>query len=107
MTAHATTQCFDLGRGDLMGFDDARGATLRVSLGTLWLTQHGHRDDVVLQEGDAYTIERDGLTLLEAQSASAFCVVGAEAPVQRRSRRGLERGGWRAWIGALTATRGA
>ncbi len=36
---------------------DVRGATLRVTQGTLWLTQEHERHDIVLRPGDNWVVE--------------------------------------------------
>ena len=58
---------------------DVRGATLRVTRGTLWVTQDHDPRDVVLRAGDVWTVERNGLTLAEAQGDATFCIVGGVA----------------------------
>ena len=60
-----------------------RGATLRVTQGTLWLTQEGNPNDVVLRTGDNFVVESDGATVVEAQGAALFCVVGRRADTLR------------------------
>lgn len=67
---------------------DLRGTTLRVTRGTLWITQEDDPQDIVLRGGDTWTIERDGLTIVEAQSDSSFCVVGrrVESLVRNRAK---------------------
>ncbi len=55
---------------------DIRGATLRVTRGTVWLTQEHDRGDVVLRAGDNFVVEADGATVIEAQDAVTLCVVG-------------------------------
>ncbi|HQR12554.1 MAG TPA: DUF2917 domain-containing protein [Casimicrobiaceae bacterium] len=65
---------------------DLRGTTLRVTRGTLWITQEGDPQDIVLRDGDTWTIERDGLTIVEAQSDSSFCVVGRRVETLIRNR---------------------
>ncbi|MEP7061695.1 MAG: DUF2917 domain-containing protein [Betaproteobacteria bacterium] len=82
------TKVLDLANGDLVKLDDARGTTLRVTRGTVWVTQQHDRNDVVLRAGDVWTVERDGLTLVEAQATSAMCLVGpGAAPAHVRERR--------------------
>jgi hypothetical protein len=82
------TKALDLTHGDLVKLDDARGTTLRVTRGTLWVTQEHDRNDIVLNAGDVWTVERDGLTLVEAQTASGLCLVGpGAAPAHVRERR--------------------
>jgi DUF2917 family protein len=55
---------------------DVRGATLRITRGTLWLTQEHDRGDVVLRPGDHFVVESDGKTVVEAQDDATFAVVG-------------------------------
>ncbi len=69
----------ELPDGALAELREARGATLRVTRGTLWVTQDQDPRDIVLRTGDVWTVERDGLTLAEAQGNATFCVVGAVA----------------------------
>jgi len=69
----------ELKSGELAELRDVRGATLRVTRGTLWVTQDRDVRDVVLRTGDVWTVEREGLTLAEAQGDATFCVVGGVA----------------------------
>jgi hypothetical protein len=69
------TKVWDLAAGELVRLDGARGTTLRVTRGTLWLTLENDTRDIVLTAGDSYTIDRGGLTLIEAQGASSVCVL--------------------------------
>jgi hypothetical protein len=106
MLCNGYDHVLDLADGDLVELRDVRGATVRVTRGTLWITQDRDVRDVVLRTGDVWTIERDGLTLAEAQGAATFCVVGG-AP------RRVPRGGARptlperlvAWLAALDRNR--
>jgi hypothetical protein len=75
----------ELADGELVELKNERGTTLRVTHGILWITQDQDIRDVVLRTGDVWTIERDGLTLAEAQGAATFCLVGGRA--QRVSAR--------------------
>jgi Protein of unknown function (DUF2917) len=65
-----------LSHGDLVELNDSRGATVRVTRGTVWLTQEDDTQDVVLRAGDVWTIERQGLTLVEAQGSAQVCILG-------------------------------
>ncbi len=73
------TKTIDMAHGDLMKLADARGTTLRVARGSLWITQEHDARDVVLNAGDVWAVERDGLTLVEAQTNAALCLVGPGA----------------------------
>jgi hypothetical protein len=66
----------DLAPRETVNLPDMRGATLRVARGTVWITQENDTQDIVLRDGDAWTVERDGLTILEAQSHVSMCVIG-------------------------------
>ncbi len=87
-----------LTRGDLMELADARGTTLRVTKGRLWVTQERDRRDIVLAEGDVWTVERSGLTVAEAQDDAVVVVVGGslvDASVRSRRVRWQTRlAGW-------------
>ena len=74
MPCNGYEKVWDLAQGELVHVDDARGATLRVTRGTLWITLQDDVRDVVLGAGDSFTIDRDGLTLAEAQEKTAVCV---------------------------------
>jgi hypothetical protein len=61
---------------EVVTLPDARGATLRVTRGTLWITQEGDPQDVVLRAGDSWLVERNGLVVVEAQNDANFLVIG-------------------------------
>lgn len=64
-----------------------RGATLRVTQGTLWLTEERDRHDIVLRPGDNWLVESNGNTVVEAQDAAVFCIVGTQAATLRLPAR--------------------
>jgi hypothetical protein len=45
---------------------DAAGVAVEVISGKVWLTMDGDRRDIVLPSGGVHTIERNGLTLVNA-----------------------------------------
>jgi len=69
------TKVWELESGEYVKLDGARGTTLRVTRGTLWLTQERDTRDIVLSAGDVFTIDRGGLTLIEAQRSATVCVL--------------------------------
>lgn len=88
----------ELGARESVPLTDLRGATLRVTRGTLWITQEDDTQDIVLRAGDNWTIERQGLTLVEAQQDATFCVLGRyleTSVVPARKRRGAWASAWR------------
>ena len=63
--------------------------------------------DVVLAAGDTFTVDRDGLTLVEAQEKSTVCVLALHAvEVRRGARPPLARriAAWLASVGAADTT---
>lgn len=85
MSCFETGTVVSLGRREVVTLPDVRGATLRVMHGTLWVTQHGSRQDVVLRDGDHWVVERNGPTVVEAQNDALFCVAGRPSTGYRRA----------------------
>ena len=88
----------DLATRESLPLSDLRGTTLRVTRGTLWITQQDDTQDIVLRPGDNWTIERNGLTLVEAQQDATFWVVGRyldAAMLPSRKSRGTWATAWR------------
>jgi hypothetical protein len=87
----------ELGAREAITLQDLRGSTLRVTRGTVWITQESDRDDVILRTGDNWVVERDGATVLESQDDKALVyVVGRDVtPAAARWRRG--RAGALSW----------
>ncbi len=99
MTTRRHPKALSLTQGELVQLHDARGTTVRVTRGSLWLTQDRDPRDLVLAAGDAYTIERQGLTLAQAQSDASVCFAGpgAEGASVRSNRIGF-RNRLRFWL---------
>ena len=98
------TKVWDLSSGELVRLDGARGTTLRVTRGTLWITLENDPRDIVLTAGDSYTIDRGGLTLIEAQEATAVCVMAHYADeVRHPAQIAPRRGRFAAWFASALA----
>lgn len=67
----------DLAAHESLVLTDVRGAVLRVNRGTLWITQEDDSRDVVLRPGDTWMVERQGDTIVEAQTAATLCATGS------------------------------
>jgi len=76
MNAFPTATMLDLAARESLLLADARGTTLRVNRGTLWITQQDDTRDVVLRPGDVWTVELDGDTIVEAQTAATVALSG-------------------------------
>ncbi len=77
-----------LQRGQLRRLQDARGSLVLCLSGTLWLTQEGDLQDIVLEAGDEARIGHDGLSILSALGDSRFVLSHDRAALdlQWRSR---------------------
>jgi len=108
MLCNGYDKVFDLNHGDLVELQDSRGTTLRVTRGTVWITQEHDTQDIVLRAGDVWTVERQGLTLVEAQGDALVCMVGAHANVFQSRNRGSSLAdrirGWLEWSAARKET---
>ena len=99
MSCDGYTKVWELAPDELIGLDGGRGTTLRVTRGTLWLTFERDPRDVVLTAGDVFTIDRGGLTLVEAQGAATVCVIARHvAELRLRQRRAGPGARLYAWL---------
>ena len=104
MSCTADMKTWDLAAGELVRLDGARGTTLSVTRGTLWITLQNDTRDIVLTPGDSFTIDRGGLTLIEAQGPAAVCVVARYVDaVRRRPPRPARRSGVAGWFASVGA----
>ena len=88
MVCAGYTKVWELAPGELVQLDGARGTTLRVTRGTLWITLEHDVRDIVLAAGDAFTIDRGGLTVVEARGNATVCVLARHVDeVHVRGRR--------------------
>jgi hypothetical protein len=55
-----------LARGQTLKLRDGVGSTICAREGTIWITEENSRQDVVLEPGACYRIDRPGLTLVQA-----------------------------------------
>jgi len=61
-----------LGASRGISLEDAAGVEVECLTGSVWLTMDGDRRDIVLPPGEAHTIERNGLTLVNAIEPSVL-----------------------------------
>ncbi len=72
---------FHMERRSVLRLRHARGCVLAVRDGELWITHEGDAQDTVVSVGQAFSIERDGVTLAQALRASEVTLtVPARAP---------------------------
>jgi len=85
---------------EAISLPNVRGATLRVTQGTLWLTEERDGHDVVLRPGDNWVVEYDGNTVVEAKNDAVFCIVGRRGAPLDLPVRGTTRPGFLATLAA-------
>ena len=94
-----------LSRGSVAQFHHARGTTLTVTAGSLWITQDDDSRDITLDAGQTWTIERHGTTLVQAQRDSVVAVVGRAASVRGAPAWSQRLRNWRERLIELRAPR--
>ena len=97
------TKIWELAPNELVKMDEARGTTLRVTRGTLWITLENDARDIVLEAGDSYMIDREGLTLVEAQRESTVCVLAHHKDETRHFADSASRFSLSRWLASGAA----
>ena len=82
MTSSTRRKLWNLALRQQVLLDDAKGTTLRVARGTLWITLERDSRDIVISGGESFTIDRPGRTIIEAQDRATVWV---EAPLGLRA----------------------
>src|SRR5262245_22276287 len=81
----------ELERRGVVPMKDAVGTRIDCLRGQIWITEHGSREDQVLEAGESYVISRDGLAVMQAFRDA---LVGIRAPAVRPA-------GLVTWVGQL------
>jgi hypothetical protein len=55
-----------LASGEILALDDIEGVSIKARVGTLWITQEGAYEDVVLGPGEHFVVKRPGRTVIQA-----------------------------------------
>jgi hypothetical protein len=76
-----------LGRDEVAGIRNGRGALVFVEAGTAWITQENDRRDVLVTAGESFRLDRDGVALIGAHRSAKVTITapleGAEPEVFR------------------------
>lgn len=80
---HASLAVLD--RGEFHTLDRARGHTVAVCGGAVWLTQDGDERDVFLRAGERFVLDRPGPVLVEALAPTQLLVL-EPSPMQWHAR---------------------
>lgn len=63
-----------LARNELARFDNASGARVLCTFGSLWITVDHDTRDIILSLGESFDVESDARVVLTAMDASSFVV---------------------------------
>ena len=66
MKIELSTGTVRLARGQALKVRDGAGSTICAHDGTLWITEEDSREDVVLEAGNCFRLERPGLAIVHA-----------------------------------------
>jgi len=72
MNPKGATMTIGLQRGRFLRVVDGAGSTLTAHGGEVWITEQDSTRDVLLRAGQSFTLERQGLTLVEAFSDASI-----------------------------------
>jgi hypothetical protein len=102
MSCFETGTVINLAPRQVITLADVRGTTLRVTRGTVWLTQERDPRDIMLRPGDSWVVERDGDTVIESQGDTLLCASSVRNGALPNAIRGAARrpAGWLAAAGA-------
>lgn len=66
MKLEITSGALQLARGQTLKLKDGVGSTICAREGTVWITEEDSGNDVVLEPGNCFRVDRPGLTLVQA-----------------------------------------
>ena len=86
MNVSSTSADIVLARGEILNLDGAEGARITSLGGTVWITQDGDLRDIVLQDGEAFELDRPTQAIVQAFELAK---VSISEPGTRPLRHGI------------------
>jgi Protein of unknown function (DUF2917) len=77
MALRPGTTLHQLRAREVLDIRDGQGLAVRCVGGALWITQDGDADDIVLEPGQCFTLDRPGLALVSAPVGPATVLIEA------------------------------
>lgn len=74
MNIELTKGSLRLARGQALRVRDGAGSTICAREGAVWITEENSRNDVVLQAGNCYRLDRPGLAVVQAFRDAALSI---------------------------------
>ena len=84
MSLRLAETTLDLTEREVIRLIDAEGLAVSCLDGAVWITQAEDPDDVVLKPGEAFVIDRPGLTLMSAPVSRASILIRPAGSMARR-----------------------
>lgn len=75
-----------LNRAQMIGLVDCSGITIHLRSGQLWITQADDYRDIIVQPGERFQLDRNGLALVTATLPSVLCIAPIDARTCSRLR---------------------
>lgn len=72
-----------LTRGTVLRIENARGTLVRVECGTVWITQDGDPEDIILYPGQCFRLDCEGLALVSNGQSDSLALVWLKRPERR------------------------
>lgn len=72
--ARLIAEGMQLGRADLVGVRNGRGALVFVESGTAWITQEHDVRDVLVPAGESFRLDRDGVALMQGHRTATITI---------------------------------
>ena len=91
MKIELSTPTLTLPRDGLIVLRDAAGTRVTTLKGALWITQDHAVGDVILEEGQSFTLDRRGLTLVMALTPASLRLLEQHASLRARIGRWFAR----------------
>jgi Protein of unknown function (DUF2917) len=86
MKAHPLPMPLHLASREIVNIHDGAGLLVRSLHGVLWITQEDDSDDIVLEDGESFVLDRPGLALVSAIAGPADIVITPQPTVADRAR---------------------
>jgi hypothetical protein len=86
MTRHFADRSVRLNTGELLDINDGEGFTVECLEGAVWITQSNDPRDIVLNAGQSFVLDQQGLALVCAAAGPAMVAVEVCLPLLSRTR---------------------
>jgi hypothetical protein len=70
---------------EILPIENGAGLEVKCLRGTLWITQSGDREDIIIDSGESFVLDRPGLSLVNALLEPALVIVKRGTVVLRRA----------------------